>query len=118
MTVIDRALAQIPDAQVDDRHPDQSRFGWATHQTADHCHSCDLRFSFGYELTEPVRSAILETPEQAWIPALDQDDGERTNGQVVELTDRVELSLVAGGFAGDRPPRTPAPRRATLLHRP
>ena len=57
----------------------------------DHCHRCDLRFFFGYELTEQVRSAILDTPEDAWVPALDQDDTERKNGQVAEITGRVEL---------------------------
>jgi hypothetical protein len=92
VTVIDRSLAQIPDAQVEmiDILIRADSAG-ATHQTADHCHGADLRFSFGYELTEPVRSAILKTPEQAWIPAVDPDDSERPNGQVVELTDRVQL---------------------------
>ena len=52
----------------------------------------DLRFSFGYELTETVRAAILKTPDRAWIPALDQDGTERANGQVLELTDRLDLS--------------------------
>ena len=32
------------------------------------------------------------------------DGTERENGQVSELTDRVELSYVACGLAGDRPP--------------
>ena len=32
-----------------------------------------MRFSFGYELTESVRAAILEIPEDAWVAALDQD---------------------------------------------
>src|ERR1700722_3716883 len=98
VTVIDRALAQIPDAQV--QMIDiliRADSAGATHQTADHCHGADLRFSFGYELTEPVRAAILKTPEQAWIAALDQDDSERPNGQVVELTDRVELSSWPAG---------------------
>jgi hypothetical protein len=26
-----------------------------------------LRFSVGYELTEPIRAAILEIPEDAWV---------------------------------------------------
>jgi Transposase DDE domain group 1 len=92
VAVIDRSLAQIPDAQVEMIEIlIRADSAGATHQTADHCHSCDLRFSFGYELTEPVRAAILHTPENAWIPALDQDGSERANGQVVELTDHVEL---------------------------
>ena len=51
-----------------------------------------MRFSVGYELTEQVRSAILETPADAWVPALDQDGSERTNGEVCEITDTVDLS--------------------------
>jgi hypothetical protein len=51
-----------------------------------------MRFSFGYELTESVRTAILETPADAWLAALDQDGPERENGQVTEITDRVDLS--------------------------
>ena len=31
----------------------------------------------GYDLTEPVRDAILEIPDTAWVPALDQDGAER-----------------------------------------
>jgi hypothetical protein len=98
VTVIDRALAQIPEAQVEmiDILIRADSAG-ATHATADHCQGADLRFSFGYELTEPVRSAILTTPEDAWICALDQDDSERPNGQVSELTDRVELSSWPAG---------------------
>jgi hypothetical protein len=98
VTVIDRSLAQIPDEPLETL-PILIRAdsAGATHGTADHCHRCDLRFSFGYELTEPVRAAILQTPDGAWIPALEQDDTERPNGQVVELTDRVDLSTWPAG---------------------
>jgi hypothetical protein len=98
ITVIDRALAQIPDAQLE--HLEiliRTDTAGATHGTADHCRRCDLRFSFGYELTEHVRAAILATAEDAWIPALDQDDTERPNGQVVEITGRVELGSWPAG---------------------
>ena len=97
-TVIDRSLAQIPDAHIEAiAILIRADSAGATHGTADHCHRCDLRFSFGYELTETVRAAILTTPNDAWIPALDQDGSERTNGQVVELTDHVELSTWPAG---------------------
>ena len=96
--VIDRSLAQIPDAHLETIEIlVRADSAGATHGTADHCQRCDLRFSFGYELTEPVRAAILDTPEDAWIPALDQDGTERTNGQVVELTNRIELSSWPAG---------------------
>jgi Transposase DDE domain group 1 len=92
ITVIDRSLAQIPADQVETIEMlIRADTAGATHGTADHCRRADLRFSFGYELTEQVRTAILATPDDDWIPALDQDDTERTNGQVVELTDSVDL---------------------------
>ena len=51
-----------------------------------------MRFSVGYELTEPVRAAILEIPEDAWVPAVDQDGQARANGQVTEITASLDLS--------------------------
>jgi Transposase DDE domain group 1 len=98
VTVIDRSLAQIPDANVEMIEIlVRADSAGATHQTADHCQGADLRFSFGYELTDQVRSAILKTPEDAWVRALAQDDTERANGQVVKLTDHVELSTWPAG---------------------
>ncbi|MFZ0383153.1 MAG: IS1380 family transposase [Solirubrobacteraceae bacterium] len=92
-TVIDRSLAQIPAALVESMEIlFRADSAGATHETADHCHEANLRFSFGYELTETIRTAILETPAQDWIAALDQDGSERENGEVVELTDRLDLS--------------------------
>ena len=98
VAVIDRSLAQIPiDSLERIEILVRTDTAGATHATADHCHRCDLRFSFGYELTETVRSAILETPVDAWVPALDQDGSVRENGEVVELTDGVELSSWPAG---------------------
>jgi hypothetical protein len=92
-TVIDRALAQIPAEQIESIEIlVRADSAGATHETAEHCHEANLRFSFGYELTETVRAAILETPEDAWVPALDQNGSVRENGEVVELTDRLDLS--------------------------
>jgi hypothetical protein len=93
IAVIDRALAQIPDAHLETIEIlVRADSAGATHGTADHCRRAGLRFSFGYELTEAVRSAILATPADAWVAAVDQDDRERENGQVVELTDHIDLS--------------------------
>ena len=63
----------------------------ATHGLVDYCREANLRFSVGYELTEPVRAAILEIPTDAWVSALSQDGSERENGEVAEITDSVEL---------------------------
>jgi hypothetical protein len=93
VTVLDRALAQIPAEYVEsiEMLVRADRAG-ATHELADYCREASMHFSFGYELTETVRAAILEIPEDAWVAALEQDGSERENGEVVELTDRVDLS--------------------------
>ena len=91
-TVIDRALAQIPAEQIEKIEIlIRADSAGATHETADYCHGANLRFSFGYELTEQVRAAILETPKDAWVLALDQDGSVRENGEVCEITDRIDL---------------------------
>jgi hypothetical protein len=64
----------------------------ATHGLIDYCREGNMRFSVGYELTVPVRSAILEIPTDAWVPALAQDGSERENGEVAEITETVDLS--------------------------
>ena len=96
--VIDLALDQIPAERVAAMEIlVRADSAGATHGTADHCREADLRFSFGYDLTEPVRAAILETPGNAWVSALDQDGSERKNGQVAEITDRLDLSSWPAG---------------------
>jgi hypothetical protein len=92
-TVIDLALGQIPAAYVESVEIlVRADSAGATHGFVDYCREGEMRFSVGYELTEQVRAAILEIPEDAWVPALDQDGSHRTNGDVAEITDMVDLS--------------------------
>lgn len=92
-TVLDLALAQIPAEHIEGIEIlVRADSAGATHGLVDYCREHGLRFSVGYELTEPVRAAILEMPADAWVPALDQDGSVRDNGEVAEITDRVELS--------------------------
>ncbi len=91
-TVIDRALAQIPAGHIENMEIlVRCDSAGATHGLADHCREHAMRFSVGYELTEAVRAAILQIPEDAWVSALDQDGSERKNGQVAEITDKLDL---------------------------
>jgi hypothetical protein len=93
VTVLDRALEQIPAEYIESLEIlVRADSAGATHELADYCHEGNMRFSSGYELTESVRTAILDTPADTWIPALDQDGSARENGQVVQITDRLELS--------------------------
>jgi hypothetical protein len=91
--VLDRALAQIPVEQIETIEIlVRADTAGATHGLTDYCREQDMRFSVGYELTAPVRTAILDIPEDAWVAALDQDATERRNGEVAEITASVELS--------------------------
>jgi hypothetical protein len=91
--VIDRALAQVPAQYIEALEIlVRADSAGATHDLVDYCREGNMRFSVGYELTESVRCAILEIPEDAWVPALDQDGSARENGEVAEITDQVDLS--------------------------
>jgi hypothetical protein len=92
-TVLDLALEQIPAEYIEQiKILVRADRAGATHELADYCREASMRFSFGYDLTDAVRQAILETPEDAWVPALDQDGSERENGEVAEITEHVDLS--------------------------
>jgi DDE family transposase len=92
-TVLDLALAQIPAQYIESIEIlVRADSAGATHGLVDYCREGDMRFSVGYELTDQVRAAILQIPEDAWVRALDQDGTERANGEVAEITDRVDVS--------------------------
>jgi Transposase DDE domain group 1 len=98
VTVLDLALSQIPAEDIEDiKILVRADRAGATHELADHCRDARMRFSFGYDLTDTVRQAILETPEDAWVVALDRDGSERENGDVVEITEHVDLSSWPAG---------------------
>jgi hypothetical protein len=93
VAVLDLALEQIPVEHIESIEIlVRADSAGATHGLIDYCRQASMRFSVGYELTEPVRAAILDIPEDAWVRALDQDGSTRENGQVAEITDRVDLS--------------------------
>jgi hypothetical protein len=64
----------------------------ASHELLAWCREARIRFSVGYDLTETVRAAILEIPDNAWVVAVDQDGAERPNGHVCEITDQLDLT--------------------------
>jgi len=93
VAVLDLALGQIPVGHVESLEIlVRADSAGATHGLIDYCREASIRFSVGYELTEQVRSAILEIHEDAWVPALDQDGSARENGEVCEITEMVDLS--------------------------
>ena len=93
ITVLDRELEQVPSEYVEQIEIlVRADTAGATHGLVDYCRAANMRFSVGYELTEPVRAAILQIPADAWVSALAQDGSERQNGEVAEITASVELS--------------------------
>jgi hypothetical protein len=87
ITVCEQALAQLPVEEAEAREIlIRTDSAGATHQFLEHCNTQDLRFSVGFDLSEPIRAEIIQTPENTWVAALDQDGSERMNGQVIELT--------------------------------
>lgn len=99
--VIDRALGQMPAEYIETVEIlVRADSAGAMHGLVDYCREASMRFSVGYELTEPVRKAILEIPADAWVPALDQDGSARENGEVCEITDTWSICPPGPSAAG------------------
>jgi hypothetical protein len=90
ITVLDQALAQIPDAI---RHGTPillrsdcagSSHGFLAHLRSLREQHLDIRFSVGAAITEPVRAAIRAAT--GWVPAIDTDGGLREHAEVCEIT--------------------------------
>jgi len=74
IAALDAALAQLP-RRVVAREPILMRAdsAGATHKLLAFCRDGRIRFSVGFDLTEPVRAAILALDQDAWRAAIDQD---------------------------------------------
>jgi hypothetical protein len=69
--VIDRAPGQTPSEYVETLEIlVRADSAGPTHGLVDYCREGNMRFSVGYEVTEPVRAAILATPAAPWMPGL------------------------------------------------
>jgi Transposase DDE domain group 1 len=97
--VLELALAQLPAELKGPGLLVRTDSGGASHAFCDHVASLGHGFSVGFDLTEPVRKAILAVDEQVWRPALTQAGEEREGAAVAELA----LDLAANGWpAGTR----------------
>ena len=97
LTVLDAALAQLPvtpGAGV----PMLARAdsAGATHAFVDALRAHRVRFSVGFDLTAPVRAAVLALAAEAWVPARDADGQDRDGAQVAELVGLNLTSWPAG----------------------
>ena len=96
ITVLDLALAQIPDAH---RHGNDilircdsagSSHAFLHHIRSWREHGIRSFFSVGVAITEPVRAAITACVD--WIPAIDADRELRDGAEIAEITHLVDLS--------------------------
>ncbi len=89
IVVLDAALAQLPPPpKGQSRGPVLARAdsAGATHEFLDALRERGIRFSVGFDLTEPVRSAVLAMPATAWMPAFTQGGAIRKGAAVCELS--------------------------------
>ena len=90
--VIDLALAQLDGQALEGEILVRADGAGATHELTVYCRDGQMLFSFGFDLTELVREAIIAKPESAWVKAIRADGSDREHSQVCEITDSVNLS--------------------------
>jgi DDE family transposase len=100
IAVAEHAIAQIPAEHVEGLEPLlRVDTAGATHELLAFAREHRVGYSVGYDLTEAVRTAILQAPDERWLATVSQDGAERPNGQVCEITAGLDLS---GWPAGSR----------------
>jgi hypothetical protein len=91
IAVCEQALEQIPTEHIEQIEILlRADSAGATHELIDWCRDGNIRYSVGYDLTEPVREAILCLEEDSWVPALTQQGEPREGAGVAEITHLLE----------------------------
>jgi hypothetical protein len=110
ITVLDAALAQVPDAHrygTDILIRSDSAgctYGFLAHIRSLREQGINTFFSVGVAIGDPVREAIgtaIDHPEQ-WVPALDTDGQPRDGAQICEITGLLPAGYLANYPAGTR----------------
>jgi hypothetical protein len=83
--VLLQALEQLPDRAWGMEILVRADSGGATHEFVNALRELQIKFSVGFDLTGPVREAILAVPESGWVPAVTQEGEERKGAAVCEL---------------------------------
>jgi DDE family transposase len=87
LDVLLQAIEQLPDQAWQREVLARADSGGATHEFVNALRQLEIGFSIGFDLTAPVREAILAMPESAWVPAITQAGKEREGAAVGELKD-------------------------------
>jgi glutaredoxin-related protein len=106
ISVLDAALAQIPDAhrygtEILIRSDSAGcTYGFLTHVRSLREHGINTFVSVGVAITEPIRQAIRAASD--WIPALDADGNLRDGAEICEITGLLSADLLANYPDGTR----------------
>jgi hypothetical protein len=101
--LLDAALAQLPlPTRAEDSEQGlevlvRSDSAGASHGFVGAIAERGLEFSVGFDVTEPVREAILQLPEGSWAVAITKEMEEREGAEVAEITSLLNLSLWPSG---------------------
>jgi len=95
--VLDLALSQLDERALEGEILVRGDGAGATHELCIYCREANMRFSFGFDLDERVRQAIMSMPESAWVKAIHADGSERRDSWVCEITGQVDLSCWPSG---------------------
>jgi hypothetical protein len=99
--VLDQALASLPAwARPGCGGPQivvRADAAGATFGFAAACRERGVGFSFGFPITEDVRTAIRTLPRTVWAPAIEPDDDIRDGAWVAELTGLLDLTAWPAG---------------------
>lgn len=87
LEVLEMALAQLPERAAGLPILVRTDSSGASHGLLEGLRERGLKFSVGFDLTAPVREAILNVPESEWEPAITQNGSEREGAWVCELFD-------------------------------
>ena len=98
ITVLAGALAQLPVDPATTEVMVRTDAAGCSHAFLDACRERHVIFVSGHNLTADLASVILDVPEKCWQQALSADGtDEGEQGQVAEITDRVDLSAWPDG---------------------
>lgn len=92
LTVLDRALSQIPDRWRSKKILIRADGAGYSHALIAALSQQGLEFSVGYPVTEAVRDAIRLVPKWAWQAANNSDGQLREHADVIEVTHLLDLS--------------------------
>jgi len=92
LTVLDRALTQIPDRWRTKKVLVRADGAGYSHALITAFSEQGLDFSVGYPITDAVRDAITLVPKRAWQPANNSDGEVREHADLIEVTGLLDLS--------------------------